>query len=91
MLDTEINPLNVLEARRLEYLPPHMIPLPVTANSWYSENVPRWIEANLKGRYFFGVLTRLVDNSIISYHAVAFEDPAESTMFFLKCPLIGQK
>lgn len=91
MGEISLEPLDVLGARRLEFLPPHMSPVSVNLTNWYNEDIPQWIERNLKGRYFFGTLTRLKDNSIISYHAVAFEDPAESSIFFLKCPLIGQK
>jgi hypothetical protein len=86
-----INPLNVLDARRITFLAPHLEPIAITDYGWsHSNEIPRWIEKNLKGRYFYGTLTKLEDNRIMSYKAVAFEDQYESSMFLLKCPYIGQ-
>lgn len=93
MEDLETNPLNILNARRFDFLAPHLNPIQINENMYSSMNgdIPRWIEHNLKGRYFYGSITKLIDNRITSYKIVAFEDQYESTMFLLKCPYVGQK
>lgn len=90
MLDVDLNPLDILGARRFDYLPPHLTPVAVVTKFWHPESIAEWIEKNLKGRYYFGQLTKLDDNRIVNYYAVAFEDSFESTIFLLKCPFIGQ-
>jgi hypothetical protein len=87
-----INPLNVFEARRFNFLAPHLIPIEVSLTNfyYYEDTVVSWIEHNLKGRYFYGNVTKLVDNRIVTCKAIAFEEQYESTLFLLKCPHIGQ-
>lgn len=85
-----LKPLNILEEREFIFLPPHLEPVEI-ADTWaFSSDIPKWIKKNLNGRFFYGSLTKIVDNRIVSYKAVAFEDPVETTMFLLKCPYIGQ-
>jgi hypothetical protein len=92
MEDLELNPLTVLNARRINFLAPHLDPIVINEYGWGSFNeIPNWIENNLKGRYFYGNITKLVENRIVTCRAVAFEDQYESSMFLLKCPYIGQK
>jgi hypothetical protein len=83
----EVNPLDVLEMRRFVYLPPHFSPLKI--NGGYNKpDIAKWIESNLKGRYFLGTTTVLENNNIATQDIVAFEDHRESTLFFLSCPLL---
>ena len=90
MKEFKINPLNVIGGRRLECLLPHMDPIPTNSTSLYRHDVITWIESNLKGRYWIGTLTKLDDNRISSYDAIAFEDPYESTLFLLSCPHLAK-
>jgi hypothetical protein len=56
----------------------------------YRHDIIYWIEENLKGRYWIGSLTKLDDNRIAAYDAIAFEDPHESTIFLLSCPHLAK-
>ncbi len=56
----------------------------------YRHDVISWVEDNLKGRYWIGSLTKLTDNRIAAYDAIAFEDPHESTIFLLSCPHLAK-
>ena len=56
----------------------------------YRHEIISWIEENLKGRYWMGSLTKLDDNRIAAYDAIAFEDPHESTIFLLSCPHLAK-
>jgi hypothetical protein len=50
----------------------------------------KWIDTNLKGRYWFGNTTKLQDNRIVAYEAVAFEDSHEATLFLLGCSALAK-
>jgi len=91
MKEFKVNPLNVIGGRRLECLLPHMTPMPARGTSGlYRHDIILWIEDNLKGRYWIGSLTKLDDNRIAAYDAIAFEDPHESTLFLLSCPHLAK-
>jgi hypothetical protein len=92
MKEFKVIPLNVLESRRLRFLPPHLDPIDVGDMSYYQQqdSILKWIYTNLKSRFFFGYLTKLSDNKIVGYHALAFEDPYEATMFLLGCPHLAK-
>jgi hypothetical protein len=91
MDEIKINPLDVLNARRFNFLAPHLEPIVINDTSWsYSSEIPMWIEHNLKGRYFYGTVSTLVDNTITTQRVVSFEESNELTFFLLKCPYIGQ-
>ena len=81
MKEFKVNPLNVIGSRRVECLLPHMDPIFISSGSiFYSpkHEVLKWIDTNLKGRYWFGNTTKLQDNRIVAYEAVAFEDSHEA-------------
>ena len=88
----KIHPLNVTEGRRFRFLPPHLTPIDVGNIHYYQhqDSLLSWVYANLKSRFFFGYLTKLVDNKLIGFHAVAFEDPHETTLFLLGCPYLAK-
>lgn len=88
---TDLNPLDVLGARRINFLAPHLHLVPINDFYWGNNEIIKWIETNLKSRYFYGQVSYLNDNEIKRSFVVAFEDPIETTMFLLKCPHIGQK
>ena len=90
MREFKVNPLNVIGSRRQECLLPHMEPMTAPVNGLYRHDIIALIDSNLKGRYWIGSLTKLEDNRIVSYDAIAFEDPHESTLFLLSCPHLAK-
>lgn len=93
----EVNPLNVLKAREIKYLPPHfsVIKLPVNSyndiHTFRSKKIRNWIYKNLQGRFyvedsttrrFKGQEAKLFPSKII----VAFENSSELSFFNLACP-----
>lgn len=92
MKEFVINPLDVLEERRLNFLPPHLEGLSIGHNNIYyrSEQISQWIIENLKGKYFLGSVVKLEDNRLVTHQIVAFEDVRESTIFFLACPFLAK-
>jgi hypothetical protein len=88
MKEFTINPLNVLGRRKLNFLPPHLEPFEISYIN--RREIKTWIDENLKGRYFFDHLTKLENNRITNYVAIAFEDPRETTMFLLGCPYLAK-
>lgn len=91
MKEFKVNPLNVIGGRHMECLLPHMSPIASSSIAGlYRHEIVSWIEDNLKGRYWLGSLTKLEDNRIAAYDAIAFEDPYESTIFLLSCPHLAK-
>ena len=84
MKDITLNPLDILEKRRLNFLSPHLEPIHITGN--YKKPINDWITLKLKGRYFLGEDVQLENNRLVSKEIVAFEDPKEATIFLLSCP-----
>lgn len=81
MKEFQINPLSILGGRRLDFLPSHFV---ITHfKSLMRIDAIDWIEQHLKGRYFFGTLTKLENDRIYQYEALAFEEPHELTLFLL--------
>jgi hypothetical protein len=87
----EPNPLNVFDIRRVDYSPPYFesINIPMTYN--LQESIERWIEFHLKGRFFIGKDTALVDNRIETTLKIGFEDSKEMSYFMLACPHLKYK
>jgi hypothetical protein len=90
MKHLEINALDVLEKRKLDFLPPHLTAISISAPSYNSRQIVEWITENLKGRYYFGPTLVLDNGSLRAQEVVAFEDPKEYTMFLLACPHLAK-
>ena len=91
MKEFKVNPLSVIGSRQQECLLPHMTTVAAHGTSGlYRHDIIMWVEENLKGRYWVGSLTKLVDNRIVAYDAIAFEDKNESTLFLLSCPHLAK-
>jgi hypothetical protein len=86
-----LNPLTVLGARTLSWIPPHFVKIPVTIAVWdANENMKNWIEQKLVGRFSI-VSSPHVDNATGKLKIstfVGFEDEKELTYFMLACPHI---
>lgn len=88
-----LNPLTVLGARCLSWIPPHFVKVPVKIPFaiWESDNqIKEWIEHKLVGR--FGIVeSPVIDTSTGKLKIstfVGFEDEKELTYFMLACPHI---
>jgi hypothetical protein len=83
----KINPLNVAEVRKFNFLPPHIIYTEITVGKYKTlHDVESWIEENLSGRYWTGTISKLQDNKRVLANSVAFEESTELTLFLLSCP-----
>ena len=76
------NPLNLFGIRRLSAPARHLeyITFPLQYN--LEEAVVRWIEDNLKGRYY---LDKTLETKSVNLK-IGFEDPKELSYFNLACP-----
>lgn len=86
----KINPLNVIEARRVEFCPPYFET--VVINPSYNLNVAidEWIYNHLSGRYFMGPsieeATGTSSSGFKQKLKIGFENPSELSYFMLACP-----
>ena len=82
-----VNPLNVLGLRKLEWIPEHFTTMAVRSSDL--DNINSWVYSNLNGRYAIARSLKVSeDNKMVETHNLAFEDPAELTMFSLACPYL---
>jgi hypothetical protein len=83
----ELNPLNVLNRRRLNTLPPHFSKIEIPLR--FDNSIDTWIEHKLKGRFCI-VKIPDIDNSgqLKSISYAGFEDQKELTYFTLACPYL---
>ena len=92
MIANKITAQDFFEIRRLKFEPPHLasIDLPHTYNM---ENaISKWIESNLKKRYFLKKAISLTrSNKIDTVLRAGFEDPKELSYFVLACPHLKYK
>mgnify|MGYP003642506342 CR=1 FL=1 len=83
----QLNALNLFDIRRFEVLPPHFefICIPMKYN--LEDSLSKWIEDNLKGRYYLGK-TLSIDNNNQTIVAlkIGFEEAKELSYFTLACP-----
>jgi hypothetical protein len=87
-----INPKDFFGIRRLEFEAPHLsyIDTPISYN--IEEAIKRWIEENLKSRYYIGRTVSLTtENKLENQIRIGFEDPKELSYFALACPLLKYK
>lgn len=84
----KVNPLNVLDIRKVPFPAHHF---QYTLIHKYSPTTVRhldeWIFQNLNGRYYIGQAIDLVDNSIIFVTKIGFEQEKELSYFKLAGPL----
>ena len=83
----EPNPLNVFGVRRAKVAPPHFeyVNLPLLYN--VEESVVKWIEKNLKNRFYVGKNISLDDdNKLRLIMTIGFEETKDMSYFMLACP-----
>lgn len=86
----DINPLNVVDARRLSFIPDHFARMSISAASQAS--VDAWVYQNLDSRYAIVKSLKLdSNNKLVEIHEIGIEDPKELTMLSLSCPHLDRK
>jgi hypothetical protein len=86
------NPLNYFNVRRFKKKPKNLNCEKYNFESdELGEQVVKWIEQNLKSRYYFGRHLVLDGEAKFQYiFLVGFETPKEMSIFNLSCPFIHQ-
>jgi hypothetical protein len=84
----EVNPLSVLNVRRLKFIPKHF----ATTNIGPYNDIKfinHWINFNLNSRYAIIKNHHLdSENKISESIIVGLEDPKEITIFLIACPIL---
>lgn len=86
------NPLNVFEVRQVKSAPPHFeyVNLPMKYN--LEESLIKWINSNLKHRFYAGKNVTLDDNNkLVQVLTVGFEETKDMSYFMLACPHLKYK
>jgi hypothetical protein len=82
-----INPLNVLESRRLDFRPPHFTRI-LLEDLWVDiKTIDDWIYTNLECRYSMSSVS--IDNN--EFVEIGFENPSEASMFGLVINQINRR
>jgi hypothetical protein len=85
-----VNPLNVLGARRLSFIPKHFATMTLNKSA-DSTKIDMWIYQNLDSRYSI-VKSLQVDsnNKMVEIHELGVEDAKELTILSLSCPYLDK-
>lgn len=84
-----INPLNILNMRKLDRIPPNFAKMTIRVNfNTAVKDLDQWIYTNLDSRYCIQKIQSVEDktNKLISMYEVGLEDPKELTLLSLSCP-----
>ena len=85
--NNHLNALNLFEMRRFEVPPAHFEHICIPLKYNLEESLSKWIEDNLKGRYYLGKTLSLGDdNQTVFLIKIAFEEAKELSYFTLACP-----
>ena len=85
----ELNPLDILNARRLETAPLHFAKAKIGNTERVDPKIVQWITGKLKGRYSIFSYPSLDSNEKQNNSTyVGFEDEKELTYFMLACPYL---
>jgi hypothetical protein len=88
----EPNPYNVFEVRRAEFPPDHFEYANIPLNYNMKDALERWVDFNLKSRFYLGKNVVLDNNNKMAYNVkIGFEDPKELSYFMLACPHLKYK
>jgi hypothetical protein len=83
-----INPLDVLNKRKLSFVPKHFAQIEIKSYERLDE-VDSWIKNNLKGRYALSKIPKISKEGPLKTAIIAaFEDQKEITYFMLACPYL---
>ena len=88
----KINPLAVFNARRVKFAPPHFEYINVQLTYNLEDSIVKWINQNLKNRFFVGTTVTLnSENKIQQVLTVGFEENKDLSYFALACPHLKYK
>ena len=85
----DINPYNVFGVRRVSFPPEHFEYSNIEYNYNIKDAIIKWVETNLKSRYYIGQSVKLdKDNAVSRGVRIGFEDSKELSYFLLACPYL---
>jgi hypothetical protein len=85
----ELNPLDVLNIRQLETIPPHFCKTKIDGNGRNYKDIVNWIRSKLTGRYCIATYPSVTNNDKFQTSTfVGFEEQKELTFFMLACPYL---
>lgn len=88
----DLNPLNIIKKRKLDYLPPNFIRVQINDFDLYDDHLENWITHKLNGRYAISKIPFVDENKTLKLaNFVGFEDHKEITYFTLACPYFRRK
>ena len=83
----EINELDVVGSRVLDYIPKHFAKIKISDRDYFETDIATWIKNRLKSRYAIGTMPSIDSQGRLKVATyVAFEDQKELTYFMLACP-----
>jgi len=83
----DLNPIDVLQQRKLTTLPPHFSKVKVSDGELFDNGMENWIIAKLRNRFCIVRSPSVdADGQLKSASYVGFEDQKELTYFMLACP-----
>jgi hypothetical protein len=87
----EVNPLNVLKFRKLNFIPKHFKRISINSKVNVKE-IEYWIEYNLNSRYAIISTYNLDENrKVITSTEIGLEDPKEITLLSLGCNILHKQ
>lgn len=87
----EVNPLNVLKFRKLNFIPKHFRKISINSKINVKE-IEYWIEYNLNSRYAIISTHSLDENKkVIQSTEIGLEDPKEITLLSLGCTILHKQ
>ena len=85
-----VNALNLLDARRLNYIPEHFARMIISDIS-HIDRIDSWIYQNLDSRYAIVKSLKLdSNNKMIEIQELGVEDAKELTILSLSCPYLDK-
>jgi hypothetical protein len=85
-----INPLNVLGARRLSFIPKHFATMTLNKAA-NTDRIDSWVYQNLDSRYAIVKNLQLdSNNKMVEIHELGVEDAKELTILSLSCPYLDK-
>jgi len=86
----ELNPLDVLGLRKLNFIPEHFTTLTIESGFTDIKNIDYWINYNLNSRYAIEntLVLSNVSKKITQVTVIGLEDPKEITMLSLGCQFL---
>lgn len=89
MAKNDINPLNVLEVRRVDFCPPYFETINISPAYNLAKALDEWIYENMSSRYYIGDTVEATEGSPLRQKLkIGFENPSELSFFMLACPLL---